>query len=149
MRKKFLKRERSEFQAIETVVKRFALSVPAIAINLIHNGKQLLNLPAAHCAQTKLQRVRKLLGKAFVEQAIYFDVEHAGMRLHGWVSNSDYQSSQSDKQWIYVNTRMVKDKLLAHAIKQAYGNLLYPGRYPACLLYLTINPAEVDVSVDL
>jgi DNA mismatch repair protein MutL len=147
VRKKFLKTERSEFQAIEIVVKRFALSAPAIAINLIHNGKQLLSLPAAHCTQTRLQRIRKLLGKTFVEQAIYFDVEQAGMRLHGWVSNRDYQSSQSDKQWIYVNTRMVKDKLLSHAIKQAYESLLYPGRHPACLLYLTINSAEIDVNV--
>lgn len=147
VRKKFLKTERSEFQAIETVVKRFALSAPAIAINLTHNGKQLLNLPAAYCAQTRLQRIRKLLGKTFVEQAIYLDIEHAGMRLYGWVSNSEYQSSQSDKQWIYINARMVKDKLLNHAIKQAYESLLYPGRYPACLLYLTMNPAEVDVNV--
>ncbi|KTC95044.1 DNA mismatch repair endonuclease MutL [Legionella feeleii] len=147
VRKKFLKTEQSEFQAIETVVKRFALSAPAIALNLTHNGKQRLNLPAAHCAQTRLQRIRKLLGKTFIEQAIYLDVEHAGMRLHGWVSNSEYQSSQSDKQWVYVNARMVKDKLLNHAIKRAYESLLYPGRYPACLLYLTLNPAEVDVNV--
>lgn len=147
VRKKFLKTEQSEFQAIETVVKRFALSAPAIALNLTHNGKQRLNLPAAHCAQTRLQRIRKLLGKTFIEQAIYLDVEHAGMRLHGWVSNSEYQSSQSDKQWIYVNARMVKDKLLNHAIKRSYESLLYPGRYPACLLYLTLNPGEVDVNV--
>lgn len=147
VRKKFLKTEQSEFQAIEAVVKRFALSAPAIALNLTHNGKQRLNLPAAHCAQTRLQRIRKLLGKTFIEQAIYLDVEHAGMRLHGWVSNAAYQSSQSDKQWVYVNARMVKDKLLNHAVKRAYESLLYPGRYPACLLYLTLNPAEVDVNV--
>lgn len=147
VRKKFLKAERSEFQAIETVVKRFALSAPEIAINLTHNGKQLLCLPAAHCDQSRLLRIRKLLGKSFVDHACYLDIWHSGMRLHGWIGNKDYQSSQNDKQWIYVNSRMVKDKLLNHAIKQAYESLLCPGRYPVCLLYLTINPGEVDVNV--
>lgn len=147
VRKKFLKSERMEFQAIETVVRRFALSAPEIAISLSHNGKQQFNLPAAHCDKTQLARIRKLLGKTFIDQARYFDIEHAGLRLYGWISTVDYQRSQNDKQWIYVNKRMVKDKLLNHAIKQAYDDLLHPGRYPACLLYLTINPAEVDVNV--
>jgi DNA mismatch repair protein MutL len=147
VRKKFLKTERSEFQAIEMVVKRFALSAPAIAISLTHNGKKMLNLPAARCDKTRLARIRKLLGKTFVEQATYLDVAHEGLHLHGWVSTEDYQRSQNDKQWIYINARMVKDKLLNHAIKQAYDNLLHPGRHPACLLYLRINPEQVDVNV--
>jgi DNA mismatch repair protein MutL len=147
VRKKFLKSERSEFQAIDRVVRRFALSAPAIAINLTHNGKILLNLPAAHCDKTRLARIRKLLGKTFVEKAIYLDVAHDDLHLHGWLTTKDYQRSQTDKQWIYINSRMVKDKLLNHAMNQAYEDLLHPGRHPACLLYLTINPAEVDVNV--
>jgi DNA mismatch repair protein MutL len=147
VRKKFLKSERMEFQAIETVVRRFALGAPEIAISLSHNGKQQFNLPATHDDKTQLARIRKLLGKTFIDQAQFFDVEHAGLCLSGWISTADYQRSQNDKQWIYVNKRMVKDKLLNHAIKQAYEDLLHPGRYPACLLYLTIDPEEVDVNV--
>lgn len=147
VRKKFLKNERSEFQAIEQVVKRFALSAPQIAINLNHNGKPQLSLAAALCDKTRLARIRKLLGKTFIDQANYFQVEHGGLGLEGWVSTKNYQRSQNDKQWIYLNSRMVRDKLLNHALKQAYEGILYPGRHPACLLYFTITPEEVDVNV--
>lgn len=147
VRKKFLKTERSEFQAIEMIIRRFALSAPGIAITLNHNGKQMFSLPAANCNKTRLVRICKLLGKRFIEQSNYLEVEHAGLHLHGWISTKDYQRSQNDKLWIYINKRMVKDKLLNHAIKQAYESLLYPGRHPSCLLYLTINPEEVDVNV--
>jgi DNA mismatch repair protein MutL len=147
VRKKFLKPERSEFQAIELIVKRFALSAPHIAINLNHNGKQQLNLTAASCDKTRLARIRKLLGKTFIDQSFHLDIEHAGLSLQGFISTKDYQRSQNDKLWVYVNNRMVKDKLLNHAIKQAYESILYPGRHPACLLYLTIKADEVDVNV--
>lgn len=147
VRKKFLKTAKSEFQAIEMVVKRFALSAPTIAITLSHNGKTHLNLPAANCDKLRLTRIQKLLGKPFLEQSIYLEVTNSELSLTGWLSTKDYQRSQNDKQWIYVNQRMVKDKLLNHAIKQAYESLLYPGRHPACLLYFSISPAEVDVNV--
>lgn len=147
VRKKFLKTERSEFQAIELVVRRFALSAPNIAINLSHNAKPVFNLPAANCQKTRLVRIRKLMGKHFIDESNYLEIEHAGLGLCGWVSTKEYQRSQNDKQWIYVNSRMVKDKLLNHAVKQAYESVLYPGRHPSCLLYLTLNPEEVDVNV--
>lgn len=147
VRKKFLKTERSEYQAIEVVVKRFALSAPEVAISLKHNDKPMLTLPSALCEQSKLQRIKKILGSEFVDKAIYLDVERAGMRLQGWVSGQEYQRSQNDKQWIYINQRMVKDKLLNHALKQSYEGLLHPGRHPACVLYLTIAPDQVDVNV--
>ena len=147
VRKKFLKTPRSEYQAIEMVVKRFALSAPAIAITLRHNDKEILALPAALCEKTKLLRIKKLLGKAFVDKATYLDVEQGGLRLCGWVSGEAYQRSQNDKQWFYINQRMVKDKLINHAIKQAYEPLLHPGRHPSCLLYLTLAASQVDVNV--
>lgn len=147
VRKKFLKTARSEYLAIEMVVKRFALSAPTLALTLRHNGKHVIELPAATCEKTRLLRIRKLLGKTFVENAIYLDVERAGMRLFGWVSGPTYQRSQNDKQWVYINQRMMRDKLINHAIKQAYDDLLHPGRYPACLLYLVIPAQEVDVNV--
>ena len=147
VRKRFLKTARSEYQAIELVVKRFALSTPSLTITLKHNGKDMFHLPAATCEKTKLLRIKKLLGKSFIENAIHLDIEQGGLRLQGWISGEAYQRSQNDKQWIYLNQRMVKDKLINHAVKQAYEDLLYPGRYPACLLYLTVAAADVDVNV--
>ncbi len=147
VRKKFLKTAQSEYLAIEAVVKRFALSAPHIAITLKHNEKQMLLLPAAHTEQTTRARVQKLLGKAFLDHSCSMDVSRAGMHLRGWISSALYQRNQNDKQWVYVNQRMVKDKLILHAIKQAYEPILYPGKQPACLLYLTILGDEVDVNV--
>lgn len=147
VRKKFLKTARSEYQAIEMVVKRFALSASHVALTLKHDGKQLLTLPAATCEKTRLLRLRKLLGKDFIDQAVYLDIEQGGVRLHGWLSGEAYERSQNDKQWVYINQRMVKDKLINHAIKQAYDGLLHPGRHPACVLYLTIPTELVDINV--
>ena len=147
VRKKFLKTARSEYLAIEHVVKRFALSAPMLALTLTHDGKQIMALPAATCEKTRALRIRKLLGSLFMDQAIPLDVEQAGIRLQGWLSGPTYQRSQNDKQWVYVNQRMMKDKLINHAIKRAYETLLHPGRYPACLLYLSIAGDEVDVNV--
>ncbi|MDP1603084.1 MAG: DNA mismatch repair endonuclease MutL [Legionella sp.] len=147
VRKKFLKSERSEFLAIDHIVRRFALGASAITLNLTHNNKPQLHLPAAKTEHSRLARMNKLLGKTFVDESLYIDVAHAGMRLHGWTSGLNYQRSQNDKLWVYINGRMVKDKLINHAIKQAYDGLLYPGRNPGCLLYLTIDPALVDVNV--
>lgn len=147
VRKKFLKSERTEYQAIDNVVKRFALSAPEITISLSHNGKLQRHLPAALNQPSRIARISKLLGKSFVEQAIYLDVTHANMHLQGFISSETWQSSQTDKLWFYINQRMVRDKLVNHAIKQAYDSLLYPGRNPACLLYFTILPALIDVNV--
>lgn len=147
VRKRFLKSEKLEFQAIETLVKRFALSAPQIALTLTHNNKLVLSLPSATNDQALSVRMAKLLGQSFVKDAIFLDVERGGMRLHGWISGPTCQRSQNDRQWIYINQRMVKDKLIHHALKQSYDGLLYPGRFPSCLLYLTIDKSEVDVNV--
>lgn len=147
VRKRFLKNEKLEFQAIETVIKRFALSAPHIGLSLKHNNKLVLSLPAAINEQAKQIRMTKIFGSAFTKDAIYLDTERGAMRLSGWISGPNYQRSQNDRQWVYINQRMVKDKLINHALKQAYDGLLYPGRFPACLLYLTIHTAEVDVNV--
>ncbi|WP_025386539.1 DNA mismatch repair endonuclease MutL [Legionella oakridgensis] len=147
VRRKFLKSEHIEYQAIDSVVRRFAMSVPAMSLTLSHNGKPMLVLPSAFCQRTEQLRIRKLLGKAFMEQAIFLDAAHADMHLYGWIGSPSYQRSQNDKQWVYINRRMVKDKLINHAIKQAYDGLLHPGRYPVCLLYLSVVPQEVDVNV--
>ncbi|HAT1774734.1 DNA mismatch repair endonuclease MutL [Legionella pneumophila] len=147
VRKRFLKNEKLEFQAIEMVVKRFALSAPQIALTLKHNKKLIFSLPPALSEQAKAIRMGRILGNTFMREAIFLDVEHSGMRLYGWISNHRLQRSQNDRQWIYVNQRMVKDKLLQHAVKQAYDGLLHAGRFPICLLYFTLPASEVDVNV--
>ena len=147
VRKKFLKSEMIEYSAIEDVVKRFALSAPQIAITVWHNSTQQFFLPAAHCDRTRLLRVHKIFGKSFVEHAIFIDVTQDDLNLTGWISSSKYQRSQNNRQWIYLNRRMIKDKLIDNAVRQAYTDLLHPGRYPACVLYLSLPADVVDVNV--
>ncbi len=147
VRKTFLKSERLEYQAIELVVKQFALSAPQIAITLHHNQKQIVHLPKVTCEQSRLRRIKKLFGQAFLDDAVYIQEEHDGFAMMGWISQRTYQRSQRDRQWVYLNQRLIKDKLLLQAIGQAYQDILYPGRYPSCVLYLSVPPDQVDVNV--
>ncbi len=147
VRKKFLKSETQEYQAIEAVVKRVAFSKPEVALTLSHNGKPCLQLPGAPSNRTQRVRLTKLLGKAFVDEAVLVDVTRGQMRLHGWVSGPQYARSQQDKLWFYINQRMVRDKLILHAVRQAYADVLPVGRYPACVLFLNLPLDEVDVNV--
>jgi len=147
VRKKFLKSERQEYQAIEALVKRIAFRETNLALTLSHNGQQRLNLPAAPSDQARRLRLTKLLGKSFVDDAHSVDVTRGAMRLHGWVTGAVYGRSQQDKLWFYINHRWVRDKLVLHAVKQAYEAVLPPGRYPGCVLFLTLPADEVDVNV--
>ncbi len=147
VRKKFLKPERQEYQAIEAVVKRLAFCEADVAFTLSHNGEVRLTLPKATSEEKKRARLSKLLGKNFVEEAQSLDVMRGQMRLHGWVSGPQYARSQQDKLWFYINQRMVRDKLVLHAIKEAYASILPTGRHPACVLFLNIPADEVDVNV--
>ena len=147
VRKKFLKSERGEFQAIESMVRRAAMSAPTVALSLTHNKQLQWQVNPATCDASMRARITKLLGKKFIDGASYLDVTHAGMRLWGWLGDINYQRSQNDCMWVYLNNRMIKDKLLHHAIKQAYAAVLHPGRYPLCLLYLTVDPELVDINV--
>lgn len=147
VRKKFLKTERQEYQAIEALVKRIAFCETNLALTLSHNGQLRLNLPAAGSASARRVRLTKLLGKAFVDDAQSLDVTRGTMRLHGWTTGAVYGRSQQDKLWFYINHRWVRDKLVLHAVKQAYESVLPPGRYPGCVLFLTLPADEVDVNV--
>lgn len=147
VRKTFLKSERIEYQAIELVVKQFALSAPHIALQVHHNQKQTLQLPKAHCDQSRLRRIKKLFGQAFLNDAIPIHETHEQLVLQGWMSQQGYQRSQRDKQWVYLNNRLIKDKLVLQAIGQAYQDYLHPGRYASCVLYLSLPQDQVDVNV--
>ncbi|KTD79294.1 DNA mismatch repair protein MutL [Legionella waltersii] len=147
VRKRFLKSEKIEFQAIEMLIKRFALSAPEVGISLKHNKKSILVLPPALNEKTQNLRRARILGNAFMKESFFIESQRGSMSLRGWISGPNLQRSQSDKQWIYLNQRMVKDKLLQHALKKAYDDLLHPGRFPVCLLYFQLPTEEVDVNV--
>ena len=147
VRKSFLKSERLEYQAIEMVVKQFALSAPMVAISLTHNGQLIWQLAPGDSESAHVLRLKKLFGQAFLNDALYIEEEQASVEIKGWISRHVYQRSQRDKQWVYLNQRFVKDKLIFQALNQAYESILHPGRYASCLLYLTMPAHEVDVNV--
>jgi DNA mismatch repair protein MutL len=146
-RRKFLRSERTELGHIDTLVRRLALARPDVALRLVHNGKPLFAVPSAADRRDWEQRLDSLVGAAFVEQALYLEHQAAGLRLHGWVARPTFSRSQADMQHFFVNRRMVRDRLVAHAVRQAFQDVLYHGRHPAYVLFLELDPVLVDVNV--
>ncbi len=146
-RRKFLKAERTEFRHIEDVVRRLALARFDVAFSFRHNQRQVFSLPVANSAQSRLQRLSRLLGKGFVDAAFELDYDNAGLSLSGWIAGPAFSRSQSDMQYFFVNGRMIRDKLITHAVRQAFQDSLYPGRYPVYVLNLQMEPEQVDVNV--
>lgn len=146
-RRKFLRSEKTEFDHIDELIKRMALSAFDVGINLKHNQKLIRQYVPAKSLQHSSERLRALCGTHFVEQAVHIEAEGAGMRLTGWISLPTFSRSQSDLQYFYVNGRMVRDKLVIHAMKEAYQDVLYRDRHPAYILFLEIAPSQVDVNV--
>jgi DNA mismatch repair protein MutL len=146
-RRKFLRTEKTEFGHIEEVVKRQALSRPDIAFQLRHNGRSILNLVACPEGQSVAHRVVGVCGQPFMEQAVSVERVAGDLALRGWVGLPTFSRSQTDLQYFFVNGRVIRDKLVAHAIKQAYRDVLFHGRHPAFVLFLDLDPARVDVNV--
>ena len=146
-RRKFLRTEKTEFGHLEEVVKRLALSRFGVAYTLRHNGRVVHNLKAATSQADRQRRVAAVCGPAFMEQAVAIDAAGAPYRLSGWVGLPTFSRSQADLQYFFVNGRIVRDRLVAHAVKQAYRDVLYHGRHPAFVLYLELDPEQVDVNV--
>lgn len=146
-RRKFLRTEKTEFTHLEEVVKRLALSRYETGFRLSHNGKQVYDLRPVTDQLHAEHRLATLLGKKFIENSLTLDVEAAGLRLWGWIGLPTFSRSQADLQYFFVNGRVVKDKLVAHAVRQAYRDVLYNGRHPTFVLYLELDPSTVDVNV--
>ena len=146
-RRKFLRTEKTEIYRIDEVVKRLALSHLDVGFRLQHNGRSLYALNACHSATEQEHRVATVCGSSFMEQAMPIAEERPGIKLWGWMSVPTFSRSQADLQYFYVNGRAVRDKVVSHAIRQAYQNVLYQGRHPAFVLFLEIEPAAVDVNV--
>ncbi|HEN8713374.1 TPA: DNA mismatch repair endonuclease MutL [Pseudomonas putida] len=146
-RRKFLKAEKTEFDHLQEVIRRLALARFDVAFHLRHNGKSILSLHEAHDEMARARRVGAICGGGFMEQALPIDVERNGLRLWGWVGLPTFSRSQADLQYFFVNGRAVRDKLVAHAVRQAYRDVLFNGRHPTFVLFLELEPNGVDVNV--
>jgi DNA mismatch repair protein MutL len=145
-RKKFLRSERVEFGHIEDVVKRIALSHFEVGFELLHDGKSLFRVPPAKNQIEQERRVATICGKDFLENALYIEFEASGLSMRGWVADPTFSRSQADRQYFYVNHRAVRDKIVSHAIRQAFEDVLYNKRHPVYVLFLDLNPSLVDVN---
>lgn len=146
-RRKFLRTEKTEFNHLEEAVRRLALSRYDVSFSLRHNQKVIHDVRPAQQTIEKEQRLSALLGRKFIDQSVFIEQQAVGLTLSGWVGLPTYSRSQADQQYFFVNGRVVRDKLVAHAIKQAYRDVLYHGRQPAFVLYLWLDPKLVDVNV--
>ena len=146
-RRKFLKTEQTEYSHLEEVVRRLALSCFNVGFQLSHNGRVIHQLKAANNDAEKQRRVAALCGAAFMEHALAVDIEAVGLRLWGWLGLPTFSRAQADLQYFYVNGRVVRDKVVTHAVRQAYADVLYHGRHPAYVLFFELDPAAVDVNV--
>ncbi|CAM3611977.1 DNA mismatch repair endonuclease MutL [Parendozoicomonas haliclonae] len=146
-RRKFLRTEKTEFGHLEEVVKRLALSHYDVGFTLRHNQRTIHQLRPAKTRVEMERRIATLLSPQLMDNAVVIDMESPDLRLWGWVGLPTFSRAQADLQYFYVNGRAVKDRLIAHAIRQAYRDVLYGGRHPVFVLYLELDPAQVDVNV--
>ncbi|KAA6186384.1 DNA mismatch repair endonuclease MutL [Thiohalocapsa marina] len=151
-RRKFLRTEKTELGHVEQLLRRMALARGEVAWRLQHNGRTVFDLPAGAAgkddwATAGVGRLRALLGEGFVAHGLTLDEQAVDLRLHGWIAQPAFARSQGDMQFFYVNRRLVRDKLVTHAVRQAYQDVLHHGRHPAYVLFLELPSWQVDVNV--
>ena len=146
-RKKFLRSEQTEYRHVETLFKSLALSHARVGFRFVHNQKVIYQLPSAASIEERRQRLAALCGKAFADSLVEIDVGHDDLRLEGWVALPTFSRSQADLQYFFVNGRLVRDKLVSHAVRQAYQDVLFHGRHPAYVLALSMPARALDVNV--
>jgi DNA mismatch repair protein MutL len=146
-RRKFMRAERTEFAHIDDLLKSLALARSSVEFRLSHNGKPVRIWKAARDEQAEMQRVAEVLGEEFPAQSLRIDHAAAGLHLSGWVGLPTASRAQADAQYFYVNGRLVRDRIVAHAVRQAYADVLFHGRHAAFVLYLQLDPSGVDVNV--
>ncbi|KXI30310.1 DNA mismatch repair endonuclease MutL [Paraglaciecola hydrolytica] len=146
-RRKFLKAEKTEFSHIDEIIRRIALSRFDVAFSLKHNGKLLRKYPAADNSVSKHKRLISICGKEFGEQAIELNSQYQDFSLQGWLAPPNTAKPQVDCQYFYVNGRMMRDKLLNHAVRQALEGVIAPEHQLAYVLYFSLDTAQVDVNV--
>jgi DNA mismatch repair protein MutL len=146
-RRKFLRADRTEYSHVDLLLRRFALARFDVGFDLEHNGKPVSSLPPAPQETEQKLRLQRVMGKDFLEHVVRIDEERAGLSLQGWVAEPRYNRAQRDRQFFFVNGRSVRDRVIAHAVRTAFQDVLYHGRHPAFVLYLYIPPETLDVNV--
>jgi DNA mismatch repair protein MutL len=146
-RRKFLRTERTEFSHVDELLKRFALARADVAFSLQHNNKPVRRFATVGDDEQMRARLQAVLDEDFVQHLLPIDERRGELSLGGWVAEPRYNRPQADRQYFFVNGRIVRDRLVAHAIRQAYRDVLYHGRHPAFVLYLDMPPSGVDVNV--
>jgi DNA mismatch repair protein MutL len=145
-RRKFLRTDRTEFGHVDELLKRMALGCPETAFELRHNGKVVRRLPPA-VGDEQQRRVATLCGEEFMDHALAIDAAAGDYGLQGWVAEPRYNRAQADRQYFFVNGRVVRDRTVSHAVRQAFRDVLFHGRHPAYVLFFSMPPAGVDVNV--
>tara|TARA_Y100001937_G_scaffold20139_1_gene28007 strand:+ start:3671 stop:5530 length:1860 start_codon:yes stop_codon:yes gene_type:complete len=145
-RRKFLRTEKTEFQHIEEVIKRIALSYPKVSFVLKHNDKVAKRF-IADKAGSLATRIGAVVGQKFVQNAVHISTEYEGLHIDAWLGNEAMLRSSNDCQFSFVNGRGMRDKLIMHAIRQAYESVWGVVEQPSFVVYLTVNPKDVDVNV--
>ena len=146
-RRKFLRTDKTEFAHIDEVIRRIALTKFNTAFTLTHNGKIIRQYRPAEELNQQLKRVAAICGDDFVKNALRIDWKHDDLHLSGWVATPNFSRTQNDLSYCYINGRMVRDKVISHAIRQAYAQYLPTDTYPAFVLFIDLNPHDVDVNV--
>ncbi|WP_127957919.1 DNA mismatch repair endonuclease MutL [Serratia microhaemolytica] len=146
-RRKFMRTEKTEFGHIDEVVRRIALACFAVTINLSHNGKLVRQYRAAAEQSQHQRRLHAICGSAFLQHALEVHWQHDDLAIHGWVVAPQGAAQVSEIQYCYVNQRMMRDRLINHAIRQGYQDRLQADQQPAYVLYLSVDPHQVDVNV--
>jgi len=146
-RRKFLRTEKTEFNHIDEVIRRIALARFDVTFTLTHNGKTIRQYRATTNQTQNAKRVAMVCGQKFIDYATEINCQHDNMRLTGWLAKPNFARKQNDLSYSYVNGRMMRDKLINHAIRQAYADLLPADTYPAFVLFLELDYREVDVNV--
>jgi len=146
-RRKFLRTDRTEFGHIDDLVCKIALARPDVAFELVHDGRVVRKLPCGDDAASHASRVANLCGKGFMEHALEIDEQRGVLALGGWVAEPRYNRARADQQYFFVNGRIVRDRVIAHAVRQAFRDVLYHGRHPAFVLFLQMPASGVDVNV--
>ncbi len=146
-RRKFMRTDKTEFAHIDEIVKRIALARFDVTFTLQHNGKTVRQYRAANAGSQHMRRLGNLCGAAFVQRALEVSWNHGDLNIRGWVADPRGEGDLPEMQYCYVNNRMMRDKLINHAIRQAYQEQLSDGQQPAFVLYLDVSPHQVDVNV--
>ena len=146
-RRKFLCAEATEWKHIATLVRRLALGHLTVSFEASHNGRRQLSFAGVGEGANEAERLSAILGRDFSEQSVFFEETRGGVRAYGWLALPTLSRSQADMQYLYVNGRFVRDKVVSHAVRQAYSDVLYGQRHPCYVIYLDVPPETVDVNV--